>query len=331
MAIVAVADFAYNRSVKLAKVLRGATFGLLSLVLILGWNVTFAQSEASRYFPETGHVVKGAFLRFYEQVAEAEFAFGYPITPEFTDPLSGRKVQYFQRVRLEWHPEERPELQVQLTPLGDLLYVPGQPLQVPTNPSACRSWQDIEYQVCYAFLDFFEAHGGVSQFGFPISNFEYQDERIVQYFNYARFTWHPELPPGQKVQLSDLGRIYFYKQRLDPFILTPITNNSPQSILGLKVRAFPEKALIASGDQQTISVIVQDQRLQPVAQAQVKMTLVLPDGSEQNLLMEPTDEHGISRLSLLVDSEEIGMAAMEITVTYGDFIDRTRTSFRVWW
>ena len=66
-----------------------------SLALLLGWNISFAQSEESRYFPETGHVVSGDFLRFYEQVTNAEFVFGYPITDEFTDQTTGMLVQYF--------------------------------------------------------------------------------------------------------------------------------------------------------------------------------------------------------------------------------------------
>jgi hypothetical protein len=308
---------------------------ILTLLFTLGWNVSFAQRGEVRYFPETGHVVTDEFLEFYEKVLQAEFVFGYPITEAFHDQLTGRLVQYFQRARFELYPDAEAELRVQLTDLGKLIYQEGQKLPVNANTSTCRQFPEInnEFQVCYAFLEFFEAYGGVSTFGFPISDFEFQDGRIVQYFHRARFSWHPDLPAGQRVRLSDLGRLYFYQHGEDSTRLLPnVAGNISRSIIALKARAFPDRATIFSGEEQTVTVIVQDQNLLPIPQTQVSLTLHLPgDGKPISYLMDPTDEHGISRLTLPIESEEIGIVELDISATYSDNSDQTRTSFRIWW
>lgn len=68
------------------------------------------------FFPETGHRLCSAF-RVYWQSHGLEFGdpgvsfreslalFGYPISEEYTDPATGVTVQYFERARFEYHPE----------------------------------------------------------------------------------------------------------------------------------------------------------------------------------------------------------------------------------
>jgi hypothetical protein len=54
------------------------------------------------YFPETGHMLGGAFLAYWR--AHGGLAiFGYPISEEFAE--NGYTVQYFERNRFEYHPE----------------------------------------------------------------------------------------------------------------------------------------------------------------------------------------------------------------------------------
>ncbi|MDI3339740.1 MAG: glycosyl hydrolase family 18 protein [Sphaerobacter sp.] len=68
------------------------------------------------FFPETGHRLCFGF-RDYWRTHGVEFGdrgvsfreslalFGYPISEEFPDPVTGRTVQYFERARFEYHPE----------------------------------------------------------------------------------------------------------------------------------------------------------------------------------------------------------------------------------
>jgi hypothetical protein len=69
------------------------------------------------YFPETGHTLRGGF-RAYWQAQGGLPSFGYPITEEFQEKTTtdGKTylVQYFERVRFEWHPENQPPYDVLL-------------------------------------------------------------------------------------------------------------------------------------------------------------------------------------------------------------------------
>ena len=57
------------------------------------------------------------------------------------------------------------------------------------------------------FLDFWRESGGVLVFGYPLSEEIVEDGRIVQYFERARFEYHPEAAgTAAQVQLSLLGR-----------------------------------------------------------------------------------------------------------------------------
>ncbi len=86
----------------------------------------FESGPDRRFFPETGHGVHFAFLKFFEAQGGVEL-FGYPISGERQEAdhyRSGRirTVQYFQRARLEYYPEHAGTPQaVQLGPLGDEL------------------------------------------------------------------------------------------------------------------------------------------------------------------------------------------------------------------
>ena len=67
-----------------------------------------------RYFPETQHIVHGVFLEYFENNGGLE-AFGYPISElfrDFNDDGSGRAytMQWFQRARMEHHPEVGPRI-----------------------------------------------------------------------------------------------------------------------------------------------------------------------------------------------------------------------------
>jgi lipoprotein-anchoring transpeptidase ErfK/SrfK len=57
------------------------------------------------------------------------------------------------------------------------------------------------------FLTWWLEHGGVMIFGYPISDEIVENGRMVQYFERARFEYHPEAAnPDERIQLSLLGR-----------------------------------------------------------------------------------------------------------------------------
>jgi N-acetylmuramoyl-L-alanine amidase len=88
----------------------------------------FENDAEHRWYPETGHGLHYAFLRFFDTRGGLD-VFGYPISEELPEPNAdgpGRSytVQYFQRTRFEYHPEHAgTPYEVQLGLLGDqLLY-----------------------------------------------------------------------------------------------------------------------------------------------------------------------------------------------------------------
>lgn len=58
------------------------------------------------FFSETGHTLCGRFRAYWQQNGGLE-RFGYPITEAFNERVEGRDylVQYFERRRMEYHPE----------------------------------------------------------------------------------------------------------------------------------------------------------------------------------------------------------------------------------
>jgi hypothetical protein len=72
-------------------------------------------SATHHYFPETQHVVSYAFLEYYREKGGLDI-FGYPRSEFLSE--DGFIVQYFQRARMEWHPEARAGSQIRLTNVG---------------------------------------------------------------------------------------------------------------------------------------------------------------------------------------------------------------------
>ena len=69
-----------------------------------------------RYYALTGHSVSYGFLQYFDTHGGFD-VFGYPITEVLMD--NGTVVQYFQRAKMAWHPENAYSSQVTLGNLGD--------------------------------------------------------------------------------------------------------------------------------------------------------------------------------------------------------------------
>ncbi|MBX0328917.1 hypothetical protein K2Z83_14655 [Oscillochloris sp. ZM17-4] len=85
----------------------------------------FVSRPDMRFFAETGHALGGAFLSFWSQNGDLD-VFGMPISEEFDEVLPDGKtyrVQYFERARMELHPEAAgTPYEVQSGLLGTALY-----------------------------------------------------------------------------------------------------------------------------------------------------------------------------------------------------------------
>jgi len=305
---------------------------MLALLSGMGWQSSYAQSGGEQYFKETGHWVKGEFLTKYRSAPDPLRVFGYPITPAFLDHQNNLLIQYFEKTRFELHLDAEEGQRVRLSPLGDYLYRAGTPTPIGNKSAACRKSQNGFY-ICYSFLEFYEKYGGVALFGPPISNMEYRNGLIVQYFLNARFEWHNEFKPDQRVTVANLGREYFMITRENPRMLEAESGDETiRSLISLKVRAYPLKSVTSRDGKQTVFVIVQDQKLEPVANAQVTLALRLPSGEEALYIVGPlTNEKGITSLTFPFSCEEVGIVQITVKAKRDNLEAKTTTSFRIWW
>lgn len=312
---------------------------LLAAMLFGVWSPSQAKSKADQFFPETGHWVRGEFLEYFNSVPDPLLVFGYPITEVFTDPTINIDIQYFQRARFELHADAPSGQRVQLSPVGAWVFRASEveAVSLETDTPACRpyTYKNNNFHVCYAFKNFFDAHGGLAQFGAPISDFSREGDRYIQYFERARFEWRPDLPPDQWVRLADIARIQFDQSQRDPALLTSAEAGNldriGSSIIRLQPRAFMSKAVARSRSEQTIFVIVQDQKQLPVENALVAIEVQMP-GKMESYRLPATDQDGITRFTFTVDDLPVNqIVPVEVTVSYGDIESTTSTWFRIWW
>ena len=316
---------------KLMKAVRRFVSSLLIFfTLLASWGSAQAQSADVQFFPETGHYVKGVFLQYYKSAKNPALVYGYPITEQITSK-DGKTVQYFQRARFELGKDLIGNPKIQLTSLGQVTYKPDTQLNL-ENPAGCQIFLS-GYRVCYEFLDFFKANGGTAQFGNPISPIEFHNDIIVQYFERARLEWRADRPQNQRVVVTDLGRIYFDQlgedaAQLKPIVLQDATINP---VLSIKVRAFVEKSVTLSTGQQTIYVVVQNQTLQPVKDANGKIVIHWPDGKTDEYFFVTTED-GIGTAKFIFSGQKQGeLVPIDVIVVYQGLSGSTTTSFRIWY
>ena len=178
---------------------------LLTLIVValvvpggmLGPTPSIGARAARACFAETGQCVEGRFLDYWR--ANGGLARnGYPLTPERRELLDDGKtylVQYFERVRLEYHPENAPPYDVLLGQFGRRILGGAKP---PVAPLAGqRHFPETGHNLGGLFRVYWEANGDLAQFGLPISEeftetLEDGKPYTVQYFERARLEHHPE-------------------------------------------------------------------------------------------------------------------------------------------
>jgi hypothetical protein len=191
-------------------------FGEGDITLAGDTAISISETFARRCFAETGQCVEGHFLRYWE--ANGGLARnGFPLTGLRYDQLEdGRyyQVQYFERVRMEYHPENQPPHDVLLGQFGRRIHGGADPpLPPPSGPiPADRVYiAETGHFIVGQFFNYWYVNGGVTQFGYPITEqFEeaLEDGRVyrVQYFERARFELHPENQPPYDILLGQFGR-----------------------------------------------------------------------------------------------------------------------------
>ncbi|MFZ5919140.1 MAG: hypothetical protein ACOYZ7_19575 [Chloroflexota bacterium] len=305
---------------------------LINLILVLVWvgNATGQVSDDGRSFI-TGFVVRAEFLEFFESHGGLEIL-GYPITTEFQQ--DGRLVQYFQRARLELHPENPAGRRVLMGELSESLIVPEPPLDETAAHAESRYFSASGHSVAAAFLRYYESRGGADLFGFPITEMMVEEGRIVQYFQRARLDWHPDNPPSLRVQPGRLGEIYLAKYPPPPEVLDPTGGGSQRidlpDVQALEIMASVSHPFAGQNQPQTLYVFVYDQDVNPLPGASVEAVLRFPQ-RDQTVVLADTNDLGLTWLVFDMDQIAVGeKVIVDVTVRYGGVEASTQTSFVVW-
>ncbi|HWQ11347.1 MAG TPA: VanW family protein [Roseiflexaceae bacterium] len=194
------------------------------------------------YVAETGHNLGFGFRRFYDAGGGLAI-FGLPLTESFVE--DGLRVQYFERARFELHPGGR----VALTRLGaELAAGRAEPAfqWLATDPgTGGRYFPESGHTLRGAFGAFWEQHGALAIFGYPISE-EFVEPgadgvpRLVQYFERARFELHPAPDgAGHVVQLGRLGSELLARRPAAQAMAAPA---APLTLLGRATTSFRTSA-----------------------------------------------------------------------------------------
>jgi hypothetical protein len=247
-------------------------------------QLSTAQTIPTRYFPETGHYSKGAFLSFWERNGGTQI-FGLPITEEYMRRSDGKVVQYYERARFELRVVGNQAI-IDLGLLGRELTTGrnfGTIAAIP-NTASQRYFPETGHSIRGSFKQFWESRGGVAIFGYPISEeiseplSDGQSHR-VQYFERARFELH-----GSSINLGLLGR------SLAPCALTaplppnaapsqaleePRDNKPCNSDATMRGRAYPSPSLPGT--------VLGFEAYGYAADEKVSLWLNLPDGSTRPL------------------------------------------------
>lgn len=73
----------------------------------------------------------------------------------------------------------------------------------------CTYFKETQHNLCAGFLRYWQTYGGLAVYGFPITEEFVENGMTVQYFERARFEWHPgQWPERWDVMLGLLGNWY---------------------------------------------------------------------------------------------------------------------------
>ena len=173
----------------------------------------------------TGYTMGGAFLSFW-QLNGGLSVFCYPIDSERMS--DGVIAQWLERNRFELHPDLAYPYNVLLGRLGVEALAQqgidwGTLPKVTSAPAGCRYFAETGHSLCGNFLNYWNKNGlefdgqtgksfgeSLALFGFPISEPKMEtnssgDTVMTQWFERARFEWHPNNPAQYQVQLGLVG------------------------------------------------------------------------------------------------------------------------------
>lgn len=290
-------------------------------------------NEPENYFSETGFFVRGPFLEFYNSRGGYR-TFGYPRSRLYYDAGLGLWVQYFDNVRMEWHPSNPAPYKVQLGLLGEEAGMRMPPIpsnQIPIGNPLRRYFPETGHVVSFAFLTFYNDNGGLDIFGYPITEPFMENSHIVQYFQRVRVEWHPERSPSDRAVFGDLGTQFLHRVPPEALLPEPAPPNPSVSSDVARVTAYVRSVITGREGSQTVFVCMVDRSRQPVEGATAAVAVHFPSGTV-TYTAGPSDHRGIASVEFAFHSLPVGRKILiDVTVDLPGGRTLTTGTFFVPW
>lgn len=224
--------------------------GLVALLALLLNSHVIAAAADPYFFPATNQSVDET-MRPYWDAHGGVAMLGMPVSPSIFE-VRADPFQYFERAALKFNgydSDGKPVISSMLVgaEVLDFRY-PGEVITATTQPIpgiGSYTFTETGKTVTGIFLSYWRSHGGLAQFGYPLTYPFYErslsngKRYIVQYFERARFEYHPEQAnPRSQVMLGLVGR-EAYQQYLNPKPAEKCSYGLNQSF-GNSLRDYPD-------------------------------------------------------------------------------------------
>ena len=169
--------------------------------------------------------------------------------------------------------------------------------------------QGLGFHVPVVFDDFIMHHGGTKISGAPLSDpILYEGNSIPrQCFENLCLDYYRDAEEGEKVKIAPLGSLYLDLYPVNEQVSaeaeiqesTPTATPEPVLPQNVSFVMNESSAVITNQDVQTFQVMVFDGVSKaPLGGIQPELFLVLPDGTELSFVFDPTNENGMTNLSI---------------------------------
>jgi len=307
-----------------------------ALLICITFILASCSSATSTPKPIGEYEVAEPFRDYYNTKGGA-LLLGTAITPELIE--DGVRVQYFQNVRLEYHPRLPEGKQVIPSSIG---------VNFSSNSTPCTQPQVVApnayYFGCHSvrqeFLWFFNQQGGLQFFGYPISEMYISGTQLIQHFERASIVWNKSKPVEYQFGLANLGsqwcslnkkcvtdRVANITTALPTFTLT-LPAASPKE---LALKTLPEYPVLdVRTQQQTLKAWITDNAGKPISGVVVSFLVQYVVNSER-YLTHPSDKYGYASVSLAVRSYKPGdFVLYKATASQNGITVSGNGSFVVW-
>jgi hypothetical protein len=203
---------------------------LLLLIVALPAQAAPPSAPADICFQQVPNCISGRFAQYWSDNGGLA-VFGLPLSAADKQRTGDEKttylVQYFERARFELHPKEAKPYDVLLSRLGvDQLTAQGRDWQTFTKAdgAAPHFFAETGHAIAPQFWPFWSSHGlefdgnkkaksfneSLALFGMPVSEAQMEtssdgNSYLTQWFERARFEFHPQNQPPYDVLLGLLG------------------------------------------------------------------------------------------------------------------------------